>query len=155
MGFGAQPKGRVSLKARAVSYLSRREHSRLELERKLAGHCDDPAAIAQVLDELVAQGWQSDERYTQAYMHAKAARHGTARIVQALRQQGIAADDLDRVRQTLQQTEYHRAQQVWQARFGQSPMDTRGYARQYRFLAGRGFSADVIRQVLGAPERDF
>ncbi|MBL8303415.1 MAG: RecX family transcriptional regulator, partial [Ideonella sp.] len=37
---------------------------------------------------------------------------------------------------------------VWQRRFGAAPADPREAARQARFLAGRGYSAEVVRRVL-------
>ncbi len=137
-----------------MGYLSRREHSRAELRRKLAPHAEDPTMIEAVLDELAAGQWQSDSRYVQGYVRAKASRQGTLRIVQALRQQGVDEAELDAVRRELQGTEYARAQQVWQGRFSEPATEAREYARQYRFLAGRGFAADIIRAVLARRDPD-
>jgi len=137
-----------SLKARAVAYLSRREHSRLELRRKLAAHGDDPAEIESVLDELQRLHWQSDERYAQAYAHRTAGRQGAQRILGALRQQGLDENQLSSLRDSLRASEPERALDVWRRKFSAPPADAREYARQYRFLAGRGFSGDVIRRVL-------
>ncbi len=139
-----------SLKARAVAYLSRREHSRLELRRKLSAYSDDPAEIEAVLDDLRREHWQSDERYAKAYVHRTAPRQGARRIVQALRQQGVDAQQLCDLQHELQGSELGRAQGVWQRKFGQPPADAREYARQYRYLAGRGFTTDCIRRVLSA-----
>ena len=46
----------LSLKGRALRLLSGREHSRSELERKLAGHEEEPGQLRRVLDELQAKG---------------------------------------------------------------------------------------------------
>lgn len=143
-GAGSGP----SLKARAVAYLFRREHSRQELRRKLSAWCDDPAAVEAVLDDLAREHWQSDQRYAQAYAHRAAARQGAQRILGALRQQGVADDQLADLRDSLRSTEAERARAVWARKFGQPPADPREYARQYRFMAGRGFSADCIRRLL-------
>lgn len=143
-----------SLKARAIGYLSRREHSRQELQRKLSAYCDDPAEIEALLDELQRQQWQSDARYAQAYVHRKAQAQGTRRILQSLRQQGVAEAELSGLQQQLRDSESGRARTVWQRRFGELPADAREYARQYRFLAGRGFSADCIRRILGGRSDD-
>jgi len=140
--------GGLSLKARAVAYLSRREHSRLELRRKLSAWCDDPAAIEAVLDDLAREHWQSDQRYAQAYAHRTAVRQGAQRILGALRQQGLTDAQLGDLREQLRATESDRAYAVWQRKFGKPPTDPRDYARQYRFMAGRGFSADSIRRLL-------
>jgi len=151
-GSGSGSNSGPSLKARAVAYLSRREHSRQELRRKLSAWCDDPAAVEAVLDDLAREHWQSDQRYAQAYAHRAAARQGTQRILGALRQQGVADDQLADLRDSLRSTEAERARAVWARRFGQPPDDPREYARQYRFMAGRGFSADCIRRLLDSRE---
>jgi regulatory protein len=142
-----------SLKARAVAYLSRREHSRLELQRKLSAYSDDPAEIEAVLDDLQRTHWQSDQRYAQAYAHRAAGRQGAQRILGTLRQQGVAEEQLADLQDTLRETEQERALAVWQRKFSAPPPDAREYARQYRFLAGRGFSGDVIRRVLAGRGR--
>jgi regulatory protein len=51
----------------------------------------------------------------------------------------------------LKDTEAERARAVWAARFGRAPADAAERARQMRFLAQRGFSAETIRSVLDAP----
>ncbi|MFT4192961.1 MAG: recombination regulator RecX, partial [Comamonas sp.] len=57
MGF-AQP----SIKGRALRYLAAREHSRLELARKLAPYEQEPGEIEAALDALQAKGYISEER---------------------------------------------------------------------------------------------
>lgn len=144
----------LSLKARAVGLLSRREHSRVELERKLAPFADSQDELARVLDELSKTGWQSDERYTQGWVHRKAGLHGAARIAQDLRQNGIAAQQIAEAQEELKLTELPRAKAVWQKKFTQAPQpgNNAEYARQGRFLLSRGFSSDIVRKVLGGWE---
>src|SRR3546814_2337183 len=60
---------RSSLKARAVGFLSRREHSRLELERKLAPYAADAAELERVLDQLEREQWLSNQRFAQALVN--------------------------------------------------------------------------------------
>ncbi len=154
---GAKQRPGLSLKARAVALLSRREHSRAELARKLAPHAQDADDVSRVLDALAAEGWQSDDRYVQGLVHRKAPGHGAARVAQELRQQGIDEGAIAQVRQSLRETELDRAIAVWRKRFGAVglPSDQAGYARQGRFLASRGFSHDVIHKVLRSlPESD-
>ena len=52
-----RPRPQLSLKGRALRYLSQREHSRSELERKLAKHAENQGEVARVLDELQARGF--------------------------------------------------------------------------------------------------
>ncbi|CUI74463.1 recombination regulator RecX [Achromobacter dolens] len=147
------PKG-PSLKMRAVGYLSRREHARDELARKLAPHAEDPDEVERVLDALEKEGWLSTERFAQSLVHRRASRQGAARIVQELRQHGVDDAQVSELREQLRATEYERALEVWQKRFGARPEDRAAYAKQARFLASRGFAHDVIRRILGAGDDD-
>lgn len=139
-----------SLKARAIDILSRREHSRLELQRKLAPHASDPDELEPLLDELERQKWLSTERFAHSLVHRRAASRGTQRIVQELRQHGVADEDVAKLSEQLQDTEADRAREVWERKFGQQATTQKEYARQYRFLASRGFSTDSVRRLLGA-----
>jgi len=64
--------GRSALQ-QALALLTRREHSKLELTRKLRvrGHTSDE--IEQTLVRLVEEGWQSDARFAQALLRHRAA----------------------------------------------------------------------------------
>ena len=53
----------LSLKGRALRLLTGREHSRAELERKLAVHEEEPGQLAKVLDELQAKDFISESRF--------------------------------------------------------------------------------------------
>ena len=146
----------LSLKARAVSYLSRREHTRAELVRKLAAYADSPEQVDELLDVLAKEGWQSDERYVQGIIHSKAPAHGSIRIIHTLRQQGLNDDQITLAREQLKETELERAQEVWSKKFAGKGLALNGseYAKQARFLAARGFSHEIIRQVLKSSGED-
>lgn len=143
-----------SLKMRAVGYLSRREHAREELARKLAAYAEDPAEVEAVLDVLEKEGWLSTERFAQSLVHRRASRQGAARIVQELRQHGVDDNQVAELREQLRATEYDRALEVWKKRFDAKPDDRAAYAKQARFLASRGFAHDVIRRILGEGDED-
>lgn len=138
----------LSLKARAIGLLSRREHSRSELRRKLAPRCDDPDQVEKLLDELERGNWLSQERFAESLVHRRAARHGTRRILQELRQHDLPEETLTELAQGLHATEYPRALEVWRKRFGSPPADAREYARQFRYMANRGFAPDCLRRIL-------
>ena len=108
---------------RAVGYLSRREHARDELARKLAPHAEDADEVERVLDALEKEGWLSTERFAQSLVHRRASRQGAARIVQELRQHGVDDTQVSELREQLRATEYPRALEVWQKRFGAKPED--------------------------------
>ncbi|WBX89897.1 recombination regulator RecX [Achromobacter mucicolens] len=151
---GKQARKGPSLKMRAVGYLSRREHAREELARKLAAYAEDAAEVDSVLDALEKEGWLSTERFAQSLVHRRASRQGAARIVQELRQHGVDDNQVAELREQLRATEYDRALEVWKKRFSAKPEDRAAYAKQARFLASRGFAHDVIRRILGEGDED-
>jgi regulatory protein len=150
----------VSLRARALQYLARREYSRAELRGKLLPHvqsdeefkqANDPSVQANLdalLDDLTARGWLSDERAASQLVHAKRSRFGTQRITHELRQKGIAEELISAALPELKARELEAARDVWQRKFGALPQDAREKARQMRFLQSRGFGFEVIFQVL-------
>ena len=74
------------------------------------------------------------------------------RLRQQLRAKGLEAEAVEQALAELQQrpegSEHERAQALWQQRFGQAATEPRERLRQMRFLAARGFSADVIRRIV-------
>lgn len=155
MGFGA-----LSVKGRALRYLAQREHSRSELERKLARFVEDqpeaPAQqqIAAALDELAAKGLLSDQRTADSVLRSQGARFGSRRLKQAMQAKGLEPALVASTLQQARTTELERAREVWRRRFGAPAEDAAGRARQMRFLAGRGFDGDVIRRVMQASDDD-
>lgn len=149
MSFGA-----LSVKGRALRYLAQREHSRAELERKLARRVPDtPEAsaatrIAQALDELGAHGLISEARVAESVLNRSAARYGVHRLRQSLQSKGLDAALVAATLERARATELDRAREVWRRRYGAPPADAAERARQMRFLAGRGFSGEVVRAVL-------
>lgn len=148
------PQPPLSLKGRALRLLSTREHSRLELERKLAAHEGQPGELQRALDELQAKGFIDEQRVVDSVLHRRAARLGAARIRQELQAKGLGGEPVAQALEQLKATELARAREVWRRRFGQLPRDAAERGKQSRFLAARGFGGEVIRQVLagGAAE---
>ena len=113
-----------------------------------------PGAAARVdalLDWLEAHGHLSEARFVESRVHSRAARYGTLRIRHELAQHRV--DLPGDTARALQDSEPARAAAVWQRKFGAAPPDAAARARQMRFLAGRGFSADAIRRAVPAVER--
>ncbi|MDO5691423.1 MAG: recombination regulator RecX [Pseudomonadota bacterium] len=147
----------LSLKGRALRYLAAREHSRAELAAKLARHVegeDDPDAVARVLDELAAKGFINEARVAESVLHRRASKLGNARVLHELRAKGLPDEVVADAAAQLQTTELARAREAWRRKFGQLPEGAAERARQMRFLAARGFSADVTRRVLGGESDD-
>ena len=139
-----------SLKGRALRLLGQREHSRAELERKLAQYEELPGSLAEALDELTAKGFISEARVAESVIHRRAGRLGNARVLQELRAKGLPDDIVQDAAEQLRTTEQARAYDVWARKFGQPPADLAERARQMRFLAGRGFSGASVARVLRA-----
>src|SRR5690606_7550701 len=139
---------KLSLRARAIDLLARREHSRSEVARKLARHAEEGDDIDALPDDLVARKLPSDERYAQARAHTLSRKYGAARIAHALRMQGVNEEIVRRIADEARRTEVQRAREAWQKRFGRLPESAEERARQMRFLAARGFSGEAVRQVL-------
>lgn len=138
---------KLSLKGRALKYLAAREHSRVELLRKLAPHAESPEQLDAALDELEARGLLSAERFAESMVHRKAARFGVARIQAELAQHRLPSDIAQAAVRALKETELARAHAVWVRRFGDVAQDPQARAKQVRFLTARGFSSDVVRRV--------
>ena len=151
-GFG------LSLKGRALRLLATREHSRVELERKLAPHEEAPGQLALVLDELQAKDFISEVRVVESVINRKASRFGAARIRYELQKKGLEPEIMAEAISSLKTTEVERAREVWRKKFesksGGAQVDAAGRAKQMRFLAARGFGADAIRRVVSGSEDD-
>jgi regulatory protein len=146
--------GQLSVKGRALKLLAGREHSRQELERKLAAREPQAEAgeLARVLDELQAKGFLDEQRVVDSVVHRRSGRLGAARIRQELQAKGIDAERVAVAVASLNASEFERAREVWRRRFGALPLDAAQRARQARFLAARGFSGEVVRRVLNTPD---
>ncbi|WP_342620294.1 recombination regulator RecX [Rhodoferax sp. GW822-FHT02A01] len=144
----------ISLTGRALRLLSTREHSRAELERKLAPYEEEPGALAKVLDTLQAKDFINEGRVLESVIHRRSAKLGAQRIKQELQAKGLEPEAVARALDTLRASEVERAREVWRKKFGQPPADASERAKQMRFLAGRGFGGDAIRRVVSGGDED-
>jgi len=138
----------MSLKARALKYLSAREHSRLELSRKLSRYAQESDDIEALLDRLEEAKLLSQERFSESLVHRRAARFGNQRILFELQSHGIDGDTMADIKANLATDEAARAVEVWRRKFGSAPEDAVERARQMRFLQQRGFSSAAIREAM-------
>ena len=141
---GFQP----SLKGRALRLLSQREHSRTELERKLAQHEEVPGELAKALDELQARDFINDGRAVDSVVNRRSGKLGSARIQQELAAKGLSGEAVAEAMANLKDSELSRAQEVWRKKFGTSPQDPQEKAKQMRFLLSRGFPSEVVRRTV-------
>ena len=143
-----RPRREKSLLARALGYLARREHSRAELARKLAPHAESAEQLTSLLTALEAKKLLSETRFVEVLARSRGARFGAARIRLELLAHQVQDDLVRPVVDQLRQSEFERARALWERKFGSPAADAAARIRQMRFLAGRGFSADVIRKIV-------
>lgn len=144
----------LSLKARAVGYLSRREHSRAELRRKLAPHAETPEEVDTLLDALERENWLSNDRFVDSLVHRRASRYGAARVMQEAKTHQLGNEQLHDLQDRLRETEVERAREVWRKRFGTTPDSPEARAKQIRFMVARGFSRAVVGKIIRGAEDD-
>lgn len=137
-----------SLLARAIALLARREHSRLELARKLAPHAKTLAELELLLTDLQARKLLSEERFIEQLTRSKSARYGAARVRQELQSHELDSERISSAVAELKQTEYERAYALWQRKFGEPAVDQAERGRQLRFLLQRGFASAVAYRIV-------
>ena len=145
-----EPSDEQAIEQRAVYLLSRREHSRAELLRKLTQKGFEANAVKRVLDTLEARNWQSDERFSSSFIRQRVQqRHGPRKILAQLSQRGVQGEA---VHMELQQQNVDwtaLAREALYRKFKQpAGRDPKELARRHRFLASRGFSMEHIRKAI-------
>jgi len=139
----------LSLSGRALRLLSAREHSRAELERKLARYEEEPGSLARVLDALQAKDFINEGRVVASVLHRRSPKLGAMRIRQELQSKGLDADAISQAVTSLRASELERARTIWKKKFGGAPAsEPRERARQARFLMARGFAGETVRRVV-------
>jgi regulatory protein len=150
--FMAAPQ--LSLKARALRFLSMREHSRLELGRKLSKYAEEGDDIEALLDLLEKNNWLSQERFSESLIHRRSARFGNSRIVAELQSHGVKGEALQELKAGLADSETARACEVWERKFGVVATDPKERNKQMRFLMLRGFSQRAVQAAMKGVDLD-
>jgi regulatory protein len=143
-----------SLKGRALRLLGQREHSRLELERKLRPHEVEPGELARALDDLQAKGFINEQRVLESVVFRRAPRLGAMRVRQELQAKGLAPEAVAQAVAGLQGSEVERAREIWRKKFGAPAEDPKSRLKQMRFLASRGFGGETIQRVVKGRDGD-
>ena len=140
----------IEIENGAIRLLSQREHSRVELARKLARRFDAGETLQRVLDELEERGLLSDRRFTESYIAMRMRKgFGPLRIRAELQERGIdrtlIEPELDIGRDAWMQ---HLRQTAAQRFGGVEPNGRTEQAKQARFLQYRGFPESLVRDFL-------
>ncbi len=127
----------------ALKMLMRREHSKLELFKKLQLKGYDDDVINSSISKLVEQNYQSDDRYAEDFIQMRFNQgKGPVKIALELKMRGINTFDLSTF------DWFQLAEEIRQKKFGDaSSLDYKEAAKQKRFLQSRGFNLDQINQA--------
>ncbi len=136
------------LRGRALAHLTRREHTRTELARKLVAGGFAAGDVEPLLDEFEARNWLSDRRFAESWVADHRDRAGRIKLAFDLRRHGVAEALIDDVLASQRDSEAARARTAWDKKFGIPAANPAERAKQMRFLQGRGFAPDVIQRVL-------
>ena len=121
----------------------RREHSKLELFKKLQLKGYDDDIINSSISKLVEQNYQSDDRFAEDFIQMRFNQgKGPVKIALELKMRGINTFDLSTF------DWFQLAKEIRQKKFGDvSSLDYKETAKQKRFLQSRGFNLDQINQA--------
>ena len=127
----------------ALKMLMRREHSQLELLKKLQLKGFDDSIINSSISLLAEQNYQSDERFSEAFILMRYNQgKGPLKIASELKGRGINEFNLN----TFDWSKL--AKEVRIKKFGHDiSLDFKDQAKQKRFLQSRGFGFDEISQA--------
>jgi len=153
MAWAFMAKTEPSLRARAMRFLARREHSRAELRRKLAANVPEGEDVEILLDDLARRGWLSDARFAEQAIRSGSRRFGPLKLAHGLRAKGVDDEAIAAGFRAAGDDGASRIAAVWASRFHALPGGERERARQVRFLQGRGFPLDDIFRFLKQREK--
>jgi regulatory protein len=150
----ALPEQPSSAEIRAFAYrlLGRREYSLFELERRMRQKWPqlDAATRDGLLDALVAENLQSDERFTESYVRSCMQRQqGPLKIRAALRAKGVS-DALISGGLEQHADQWADLAAHWLERQHPGPLDFNARKKFYRRLLNRGFSHDQAMDALNS-----
>lgn len=134
----------------ALRLLAAREHSRLELARKLRARGFESSLADLVLERLARSGALDEARLVAHYVAERVSKgFGPLRIHAELREKGLPDALIEPQLKAMEGEWSERLAAAHDRRFGASPPSDRAdYARRGRFLEQRGFPSDMIRRHL-------
>lgn len=136
-----------SVTQRALGLLTRREHSRKELTRKLTSRGMDAYEVETALAGLVRDGWQNDGRFAESLVRARTSGgYGPARIRAELATHGLDHESIARALETFHGDWAEIASDLVRRRYGPvATLDLNQRRKAADFLIRRGFEADCVR----------
>lgn len=121
----------------------------MELERKLRVKGIPAGQVSGVIDGLIREGVQSDQRFAESYLHSRLQKgYGPVRLRLELRERGITDELIEEAFASLDVDWMDALRSTRLKKFGKKlPRDIRDKARESRFLQYRGYTMDQIRRL--------
>lgn len=140
----------AEIREAALRLLARREHSRVELTRKLTRKGWSEPVVEVVIGELAEENLQSEERFAESFVRQRIAKaYGPVRIRAELSERGVDRAEIARALETESPDWFAIAANWYERRYGSNPpADLKEKSRRQQALARRGFAHEHIRELL-------
>jgi regulatory protein len=146
---GSRQARQPSALQRAIGLLSRREHSRLELLRKLAARGVAPQEAEAAVAQLAGEGWQDDARFAESLVRSRAgAGYGPVRIRAELATHGLGETEVSRALVACAIDWRENARALVRRRVGDLQGQPALRRKAAELLYRRGFSSDQVASAL-------
>ncbi|WP_235893576.1 regulatory protein RecX [Cognatilysobacter lacus] len=134
---------------RAIGLLTRREHSRKELTRKLVSRGVDAAEVEAAVDKLTGAGWQDDRRFAESLVRSRVANgYGPLHIRAELGTHDLAPAIRECVMEEFDGDWAQIARDLVARRFERLEDARERERRASEYLIRRGFPGDVARAAV-------
>ncbi|MDI1253714.1 regulatory protein RecX [Thermomonas sp.] len=137
---------------RALGLLTRREHSKQELARKLTSRGVEPNDARAVIDKLANAGWQNDARFAELLVRSRAnTGYGPVRMRAELATHALSAEIISSALEAFEGDWSDNARDLLRRRHPAALSGNRAAQRKAaEFLLRRGFGMDQVRAALQA-----
>ena len=140
---------------RALGLLTRREHSRKELTRKLVSRGVDAAEVEAAVDKLTGAGWQDDRRFAESLVRSRAANgYGPLHIRAELGTHDLPAEVRQSALDEFEGDWTEIARDLVERRFARIEDPRLRERKAGDYLLRRGFPSDVVRAAIRFPTAD-
>ena len=123
----------------------------MELARKLAPHAESTEALDDLLDQMEQKNQLSNERFAAERARVLSRKYGAARVRQDLKAKGVDREMIERISS---EGELERASGILNRKYREPAATREERAKRMRFLQSRGFSSEIIHQLLSARDGD-
>lgn len=140
---------------RALGLLTRREHSRKELTRKLVSRGVDASEVEVAVEKLAAAGWQDERRFAESLIRSRAsAGYGPLYLRAELGTHDLPPDLREQVLDAFEGDWGEIARDLVARRFGTIEGRRLRERKALDLLLRRGFPMDVARSAVSVPPAD-